>query len=366
MGLPQAAAVFKPAPEALEALWQRGFLDGRGEATFRPPLNLEARQTALELARHLPLAQAAPLYRLALPLWRPEDVERGRRALLDRVRQDLEDRPLEALASLAPDPEVLLLRSRTLIRLGRFREALELLEELADTPERSALRGIALYRMGRVGEAKNELPKAEAGGPHAQGEAYNLEGLLLLGQGAFREAAEAFSRAAVRFLLAGEEARHLSALNNRAVALAELGKGEEAFFELLALVEGRPLLEARVRLNLGVVRERAGRVEEAKGLYRDSLELARLAGNLEAMGRAWNNLGALYHRTGRPQEAQKAYEEALKLAREARDLVLLAAVLANRAELTGERAFLEEAVRVLEESGQESLARRYRDRLETL
>lgn len=150
------------------------------------------------------------------------------------------------------------------------------------------------------------------------------------------------------------------------MALAELGKGEEAFFELLALVEGRPLLEARVRLNLGVVRERAGRVEEAEGLYRDSLELARLAGNLEAMGRAWNNLGALYHRTGRPQEAQKAYEEALKLAREARDLALLAAVLANRAELTGERAFLEEAVRVLEESGQESLARRYRDRLEML
>ncbi|RTH32460.1 transcriptional regulator, partial [Thermus scotoductus] len=315
------------------------------------------------------LAQAAPLYRLALPLWRPEDVERGRRALLDQVRQDLEDRPLEALealASLAPDPEVLLLRSRTFIRLGRFREALELLEELADTPERSALRGIALYRMGRVEEAKNELPKAKAGGPHAQGEAHNLEGLFLLGQGAFREAAEAFSQAAVRFLLAGEEARHLNALNNRAVALAELGEGEKAFFELLALVEGRPLLEARVRLNLGVVRERAGRVEEAEGLYRDSLELARLAGNLEAMGRAWNNLGALYHRTGRLQEAQKAYGEALKLAREARDLVLLAAVLANRAELSGERAFLEEAVRVLEESGQESLARRYRDRLETL
>jgi tetratricopeptide (TPR) repeat protein len=217
--------------------------------------------------------------------------------------------------------------------------------------------------MGERQEARKEAEKALRGDSYAQGEGWNLLGLLLLSEGRFQEAAEAFSRAAVRFLLAGERVRHLGALGNRAVALAELGQGEEAFREVLGATEGHPLLQARFLLNLGVVKERLGFPQEAEELYRKALVLAQGVGNLEAMGRAWNNLGALYHRQGQRERAQEAYERALELAQKAREHLLLAAALANLAELRGDRAALEEAIRVLEEAGHQALAQRYRARL---
>ena len=323
------------------------------------------RKVALEMARKLSLAEAAPLYWLARAHWEEADFSRGRSALLRLARAQVEERPKEALAllaELAPDPELSLLRARALERLGRYKEALDLLDELPDSPEKSALRGGVLFRLGQFTEAQAEAERATAGGVYAQAEALNLQGMMLLGQGRFQEAAEAFSRASVRFLLAGEEVRHLSALSNRAVALVELGQGEEVFTEVLEAIGPCEGLRARVYLNLGVIKERQGQPAEAERLYRESLALAQ--GNLEAMGRAWNNLGALYHRQRQHAEAKAAYQEALRLAKAGQEWVLTAAVLANLAELTGERASLEEAIALLEEARYTVLAQRYRSRLE--
>ncbi|WP_448569681.1 tetratricopeptide repeat protein [Thermus sp.] len=369
LGPVRAGEVLEILPEALELLWQRGLISSTGEATFRPPLTLEARRVALELARRLPLPEAAPYYRLSLPLWQEEDEARGKGALLGLARKEVEENPkgaLELLLELAPDPEALLLRARALERLGRYAEALSLLEEVPESPGKSALMGVLSFRMGERQKAREEAEKALRGDSYAQGEGWNLLGLLSLSEGRFQEAAEAFSRAAVRFLLAGEGVRHLGALGNRAVALAELGQGEEAFREVLEASEGHPLLQARLLLNLGVVKERQGLPQEAEGLYRRALALAEGVGNLEAMGRAWNNLGALCHRQGQRERAQEAYERALELAQKAREHLLLAAALANLAELRGDRAALEEAIRVLEEAGHQALAQRYRARLAEL
>ncbi|GAA5336512.1 MULTISPECIES: tetratricopeptide repeat protein [Thermus] len=366
VGLTRAVGLLGLQAEALDRLMARGLLDAQGQPTLEAPLTLEGRKAALELARKLPLREAAPLYLAARGCWAVADLPRGQQALLGLARERVEEAPHEALALLAElsfEPEILLLRARALERLGRYREALELLEELPPSPERSAVRGIVLFRLGHLAEALAEAEAASQGGAYPQAEALNLQGMALLAQGRFQEAAEAFSRAAVRFLMAGEEARHLGALGNRAVALAELGQGEEAFREVLEAVGNRAWLRARIYLNLGVLKERRGEVAEAEGLCKESLALAQ--GNLEAMGRAWNNLGALYHRQGRTEEARTAYEEALRLARASQEWVLTAAVLANLAELTGERANLEEAIALLEEARYTVLAERYRGRLET-
>ena len=367
VGLSRAVELLGLGAETLDFLIRRRLLDSQGQPRLTVAPTIEGRRVALELARKLPLAEAAPLYRLARAHWEEADFSRGRSALLRLARAQVEEQPKEALAllaELAPDPELSLLRARALERLGRYREALDLLDELPDSPDKSALRAGVLFRLGQFAEAQAEAERAKAGGAYAQAEALNLQGMMLLGQGRFQEAAEAFGRASVRFLLAGEEVRHLSALGNRAVALVELGQGEEVFTEVLEAIGPREGLRARLYLNLGVIKERQGQPAEAERLYRESLALAERMGNLEAMGRAWNNLGALYHRQGQPAEARAAYQEALRLAKAGQEWVLTAAVLANLAELTGERAGLEEAIALLEEARYTVLAERYRSRLE--
>lgn len=333
-----------------------------------PAFPLEAQEVALDLARRLPLSEALPLYQKARALWQEPDQKRAGQALLDKARSLLSEKPLAALELLEQAPsteEALLLRARALERLGRYREAAGVLEELPPSPEASAVRAGVAFRLGRVEEALKEAEAAEKGGAWAQGEALNLRGLLALAQGAHQEAAQLFARAAVRFLAAGETERQVGALNNRAIALFEAGspEAEGVFREAQEAAGSNPLLRARVALNLGVVREKAGHWREAEAFYQESLDWGRKAGNLECMGRAWNNLGALYHRLGRAEEAEGAYRKALQKAQEAQEWLLTAAALANLAELKGDPATLEEAVRLLEEAGHTLLADRYRARL---
>uniref|UniRef100_A0A7C5VI52 Tetratricopeptide repeat protein n=1 Tax=Thermus caliditerrae TaxID=1330700 RepID=A0A7C5VI52_9DEIN len=331
---------------------------------------LDAQEAALILARHLPLQEALYLYLVARPLWEAEDRRRAGVAIVQEARTLLSENPrlaLDLLEVLSGEPAALLLKARALERLGRYREALEVLgsESTPPNPETAAVRGVILFRLGQVEEALKEALLAKEGGPWAQGEALNLEGLAAISRGEFAKAADLFARAAVRFLAAGEVARQVDALNNRAVALFEMGspQAEDVFMEALEASGRTPLLQARVLLNLGVVRERQDRSEEAEVLYRKALGLAEEAEALEAMGRAWNNLGALYHRQGKREEAEAAYQKALRLAKEGRDWVLTAAVLANLAELRGDPTTLEEAITLLEEAQYTVLAERYRKRL---
>ncbi|GLV48356.1 hypothetical protein TJA_15120 [Thermus sp. LT1-2-5] len=354
-----------PGGETLARLRLRGLVDAKGRPLLRPPLSLEAQEEALELARGRPLREAVHLYRLAPSLLRGEDLSRAVEAFVAEAKALLPRNPKVALDLLrdAPDlPPLRLLRVRALERLGRFREALELLADLPESEEVRLLKGIIAFRLGRRQEAWQALEGIRG----VSAEAWNLRGYLLLGEGKPLEAAEAFARAAVRFLAQGEEERYAGALGNRALALAEGQAAREAvewaFQEALSGAKGT-LARARLLLNLGVYRERLGDFAAAESLYREALDLGEEGGSLEVLGRAWNNLGALYHRQGRREEAEEAYRRALLLAQEAGEMVLTAAVLANLGELRGERTFLEEAVALLQEIGHESLAERYRERM---
>lgn len=368
----RAQEVVELRPEVLDLLCAEGLLSPGGVPfPMGLELPLEGQEMALELARKLPLSEALPFYQKARALWREEDQRRAGQALLTKAQKLLFEQPLLALELLeeAPStPKALLLKARALERLGRYREALKTLEELSPSPEASALRAVVAFRLGRVEEALKEVEVAKRGEAWAQGEALNLRGLYALSRGEPKEAARFFARAAVRFLAAGEAERQVGALNNRAIALFEAGDpdAENVFQEALEAAGNNPLLRARVALNLGVVREKGGHLEEAEALYREALAWAEEAASFEAMGRAWNNLGALYHRLGRAEEAEAAYRKALHHAQEAQEWLLMAAALANLAELKGDPATLEEAVRLLEEAGHTPLAERYRARLETL
>ncbi|RIH83415.1 Tetratricopeptide repeat protein [Meiothermus luteus] len=371
----RAGEVLSLEPWALERLYAEGLLGAGGQALplvgleGSKGLPLEAQEVALELARGLPLREALPFYRLARPLWGEEDRRRAGQAILAEVRRLLSEDPQRAyhlLEGLPREPQACLLRARALERMGRYVEALEELEEGgSEGPEAAALRGALLFRLGRVEEARALAAQAAEGSAWAQGEALNLQGLLAFSEGRFQEAAALFARSAVRFLAGGEAGRQVDALNNRAVALLEAGspEAEEVLGEALRAAGEVPLLRARVLLNFGVVREKQGRVEEAEGLYQESLEAARRAGSLEALGRAWNNLGALYHRQGQRARAEAAYREALRSAREGREWVLTAAVLANLAELQNDPESLREAIALLKEARYTVLAERYQSRL---
>lgn len=372
----RAAEVLSLNPEALEQLYEARLLDGTGQAkplegltpNALTGLPLEAQEVALALARRLPLRRALPLYQIGRALWKTEDQERAGQALLAEARSLLSENPAESLhllQGLPLEPQVQLLRARALERLGRYQEALEALDELSlQGAEAAAVRGNLLFRLGQPG-AEAQIQEALQGSTWAQGEALNLQGLLAFSRGEFGSAAALFARAAVRFLAAAETARQVDALNNRAVALFEQGspEAEAVLGEALKAAGEVPLLQARALLNLGVVRERQGRGEEAQQLYRQSLEAAQKAGALEAEGRAWNNLGALFHRQSKPEEAEAAYRNALALAREGREWMLTAAILANLAELRGDPESLEEAIALLQEARYTVLAERYRGRL---
>ncbi len=138
LGPARAGELLGLDPEDLDQLWRRGLLDAQGRPTLTPPLTLEARKVALELARRLPPAEAAPFYQLALPFWEAEDRHRGEKALLKAAQARVEGDPKEALMlleALAPTPEVLLLK-RGLERLGRYGEARETLAEIPESPEK--------------------------------------------------------------------------------------------------------------------------------------------------------------------------------------------------------------------------------------
>ena len=110
----------------------------------------------------------------------------------------------------------------------------------------------------------------------------------------------------------------------RAQALLETARA-------LLQTDPTPELEAFVLNNLGLVADRLGRHEEARGWFESSAQRARAAGDDWALARALNNLGFLYYLAGDLTAAQEALGQALALRRPLDDRPGVAKTLLNLA-----------------------------------
>jgi tetratricopeptide (TPR) repeat protein len=358
--------------QALEQLMGAGLIEASGLVRGRETAlrTLEAHpalegRLALALARQLDGPDALTLYRQARALWESEDQPRLARAYrdwaLEALRRGFPQRAAEALFDAPPELGLTTLRVRALERAGQYREALEGLRDLPSSPEVKALRGTLLWRLGRPNEARQAAESALEGNDESRAEALNTLGLLELSGGHYTQALGHFRRSATLWLAIGERERWAGALNNQAVARAELGEDAEAAFkEALEAAGDHAVQRVLVLLSLGRVHERRSQTDQAQTLYQQAAALAEDAGALGSAARAWNNLGALYHRLEQPAEARNAYRHALGLAHGVGERLLIGTVLANLAELDDDRESLEEALRLFEQAGHMEMAERYR------
>jgi tetratricopeptide (TPR) repeat protein len=357
---------------SLDELLGRGLVEPSGLVRGRETAlrALDAQPTveaglALALARQLQGAAALPLFRKAKALWETEDLPKVSWAYQgwaqEVLRRGFPAQAAEVLAEAPQHPELGFLRARALERAGQFREALEILAQIPESAKSLALQGALLWRLGKPEEAKKAAEAALEGDDEARAEALNTLANLDFDLGNYQEAEKSFRRAATLWLAQGEKARWAGALNNRAAALSELGENAEAAFkEALDATGDNLVMRARITLNWGQVREGRGDLNGAVDAYREAATLAEQVGSLNTAARAWNNIGALRHREDKPQEARESYEIALALAQKVGEKLLLGTLLANLAELTGDKESFEEALRLFEKSGNQDILERYR------
>ncbi|MBF6593241.1 MAG: tetratricopeptide repeat protein [Thermaceae bacterium] len=364
--------------QALEELITAGLVEpsgtvrargvARGWLSARPALET---RLVLALVPLLPDLEAFPLYQQARALTDSSELPGMARAYKawaeELLRRGFPQRAAETLAEVASDPELSLLRARALERAGQYKEALEALKDLPDDYEVLALKGTLLWRLGRLGEAKTMAEQALEGDSRARAEALNTLGHLSLAAGDFAHATGFFRRAANLWQLLGEDARWVGALNNEAMSQIYAGESaEELLGKVFASTKHHPAVQSKALLNLGMALEQRKEYKEAERIYLQAAASALEAGTLDTSARAWNNVGVVYHFQQRKEEAEEAYRQALALARQAGETLIMAMALGNLAELLSDVQALEEAILLLEKSGHQDMAERYKAELKEL
>ncbi|WP_161884104.1 tetratricopeptide repeat protein [Deinococcus alpinitundrae] len=363
------------APElavAMEQLMDGGFIDPSGEVRGQAAARriLAARPTleadlALRIARQLSASAALPFFQKARALWKEQDLQMVQRAYQawaeEALRRGFPLKAAEALREAPPIERLSLLHARALERAGQFKEALLTLTGLLPAPAVSALKGALYWRLGQPDLARQHAEDALDGEDEARAEALNTLANLDFQQGDYVSAEKRYRRAATLWQTLGDNARWAGVLNNRAAALSAAGEdAEAAFSEALRAAGDNLVMRARTTLNLGQVREQRADAPGAVQAYHEAAKLAEESGSLNTSAKAWNNLGALYHRGDQISEAEHAYKQALTLAKKGGERLLLGTVLANLAQLTGDHEAFEEALRLIEKSGNSTLVARYR------
>lgn len=313
-------------------------------------------EIAIQLARQVKSLEAYPLFVQSKLFWEESDLDKVIEAYQDwaneLLRRGFPQKALDSLEDAPESKEISYLKARAFERAGLFQEALECLEDLEENAEVLALKGALLWRLGKPAEAKTASSQALEGPSEARAEALHTLGHLALAQGSFHETIRYAKRAAAIWKSLGKQARYVGALSNLAVATALSGSDSESMFQEALLAAGNnPLAKSRVLTNLGMIRDRENKIEEARQAYEQAALLAEESGSNEAAALAWNNLGVLFHNSNDVANARFAYEKALLLAQEIGEKRMLGMFMANLAELNENYQAWQEAMRILEEAG---------------
>ena len=232
---------------------------------------------------------------------------------LDRARSSLAAGDLgSAPASLEAYVEQVPGSAESWLSLGQVRFARQQFDGAAEALERSigldAVQPRAFKTLGRVQTARGEAARAERAFVEAarldpgDAEARYLLGRLYQSEGRLVEAA--------RFLEAAVEidpgaVRALAFLGSVHYGLGDPSRAEELLRRAVRLTEGSAAPETVPHLELGVLLQRTGRLEESVAQLRRAVELdASNAG-------AGFELGRSLHRLGRLEEAAAALRAAL-------------------------------------------------------
>ncbi len=291
---------------------------------------------AAELCRILTGLDPGPRYRARWSL------ESGR-ALDDLGRwEEAEEALLEAERQGEPDilEEAALLRGRILSKTGRLQAAREVFEGLrgAQTPRRRAdgLRGlgVVLRKMGEAADAENALKEAA--------EAYDAEGA------------------------ARDRALALMELGNVALGRGDGEAAQDRLTDALEILEGDPLEEPRVRVNLAVAARSMGDLEASLENLELAADLAGDVGQLRTGAYALANAADVLLAMGEADRAEDACLEGEAWAAAIRDPLVQSllkanrgAVAAHRGDAQTTRAHFEESLRLMEDvDAPDSLAAR--------
>ena len=250
-----------------------------------------------------------------------------------------------------------LLQYRTpLAELSRMTEvALGAAEADGEPIGLAAMHGLAGRVLWRSGDLPGALSEFETAGRLARkvswpvGEAHSEQGvgIVLKQMGEPSQALSHYRRAVAIFRQAGDQRGEVAALNNLGSAylvLSRLPQAEEALAQAVPLARlGDQHVRTLVLGNLGEVRYRQGKFDQALAVLNEALSVVATAGSPYARAMIMENMGLVRSETGQYPAAKAAFAEALTLARQVSNRTCEASVLIGLGDLAVVEGRLDDA-----------------------
>jgi tetratricopeptide (TPR) repeat protein len=207
----------------------------------------------------------------------------------------------------------------------------------------------------------------------AKATAYNTIGWVYSSGGNFSDAISSFKKAAGFYEAVGDQHRWIGALNNQATDLGKMADNAQRLNEPKELVESSLLeavatyktaleglakleignlpLEGRILFNLGRINATREDWIQAEKYYQQAEVVVERAGATDLTIHLKLNLGIVYQRTGRVIEAEKYYREALQIASITGELAIQAVAMNNIGHLKNDPDQIELSFELLEQVG---------------